>query len=98
MDFDDNDILKEQLEEEKRKNEEAKAMLAELKKELEELEQMVVKEREEHEATIDLFEQVTHGTTSVLKEQSARVKKMKDQFKKDLKSSDKKKKDKKKPK
>ena len=98
MDLDDTDILKQQLDEEKRKNEEAKTLLADIKKEVDDLELLIAKEREEHEAAIDLFDQATHSTASVLKDQAARVKKMKEQFKKDLKSSDKKKKDKKKAK
>ena len=90
---DDVDILKQQLDEERSKHENAKKLLADLEQEIQNLEEQLNNEREENEKVVDKFEVLTREAATAMKDHNAKVKKLKEQLKKDQKAAEKKKKD-----
>lgn len=84
------DFLLQQIEEEKAKLEEAKKVCTDLEKDIENMKEQLVKERQQHETLLDRFDEISRDTANTMKENNAKVKKLKDQHKKDMKAEDKK--------
>ena len=86
----EDDFLGDQLGEEKAKLEEAKKLLGDLERDIVATKERIQVERDHHESLLDQFEEISKDTTNIMKENSAKVKKMWGQSKKDVKSLDKK--------
>jgi predicted nuclease with TOPRIM domain len=87
----EDDFLLQQLQEETNKLEEARKMVSDLEREVVEAKERIQVEREQQEALLDRFEELTRDCGITMKENYAKVKKIREQHKKDIKTADKKK-------
>mgnify|MGYP005993940853 CR=1 FL=1 len=92
------DFILEQLEEEKKKLEDAKNTCQQLEQEISDMKEQLQKERQQHEILLDRFEEISRDTANTMKENNVKVKKLRDKHKKDMKAGEKKRSDKKKKK
>lgn|SRR3990167_2663234 len=90
------DLLADQLTIEKRNLEEAKKLCSDLEKEIASVKERGVLEKDQHDVLLDRFDDLTRETANLMKENNAKVKKLREQHKKDASkpaNNDKKKKD-----
>jgi Mg2+ and Co2+ transporter CorA len=70
--------------------EDVKGLITELESEIEALKNTITKEREQHDAILGKLDNLTRESSSMMKEHNAKVKKFKEQFKKEAKVAEKK--------
>ena len=92
----DLETLTKQLKEEKAMLEEAKKLRDEIEKDVGLLKELLQSEKDTQDTLLDRFEELSRESSASMKENNTKVKKLRDQHKKDMKAQEKKKVDKKK--